>query len=970
MKKIIILFFIGMHSLQSQNFITSEQFASCSLPDQWKSQITTGNFGFSIMKSSLLPQSDPTCSILYNQTDKNDNTAKNFSILSKEFNLFSYNQYNLNFGLRFIKTNANSTLKLFSIIDGTKSLIQNYTSDVLQNGIVLVIQNFTLQANEKNRRIQFLFEYAADGADYNSLILIDNLNLYGPDNDDCSRAVSLQMDQDCLSGNNTGAFFTGPPVKCPGNYAQSLWYKFNSNYTGYVKLNTRAEFNDAVSIFEGSCPSLNDIACLNNDEYGFEGEQSFLQVESGKNYFIRITKQFGYYGRDDANNVCIGIEKMDPAPPKHDHCSNSIVLQVNSNCLSEVNLTADFSAPVPSLNAKSRADVWYRFKPTSTQALEIKSQADFADVLTVYKGNCNQLEEVQCEDLGGTLLLANPVTNSDYFIQVSGYFSTIEGHLCLEVKTKSTIKPVNDDCPTAKAINLNETCQQNSTINSSKSTVKPSCVVYSASDVWYSFIAPAEKNIAITVESGFLYNWAVYSGKCSSLREIACGVTPDPCSDQIVLQGLQAGDVYYLQIIADVNPLRPSEGSLCVKIEELSRYTPITPVKLQLLYECLHGVLGKVNYQVEGGTSPYLYEGPSPNEIYFPGTVVEAFAEDANGCRDFDKLTIDCTPPSKCNSSSLDLEVTTECIFDQIGRQTGEVILRFNGKGGSGAYYFYGTPDGAKLKHGDEYQIVIIDTDSCYLIEEGRINCPPFDCSQSQLSIISNYICVDTLFKAILQIDVKGNLGNFVLSGNRNGDLLEQGQHYETQVIDEAGCVSIASGDVVCKFDSCAYSRPALRVDYTCLLDVNGNQTGRAILNVQASSYAGGIVIQGNKNGDTLNHLDYFSVHMLDAFGCAANQSGEINCIITDENSPATDLISFYPNPANDFLYIKLPDTNDPELKFSIHSASGILLDKFTRNTNSKENLKSISIDNYPSGLLYIKIEGKTFFDIIRFIKI
>ncbi len=971
MKKLVYIFIISVQYLNAQNFITSEQFTACSLPDQWSMKTDEGTFGFSIIKSSLMPTYDATCSIVYTQSSKNDNTSKKFSIRTKEFNLFAYDQYTFSYGLKFTKTNQNSNLKLYSVIDGQSALLQTFTSDVSQNGIVLVTQTQSINTSGTNRKLQFVFEYSADGNDYNSLVLIDNLSLYGPDNDDCTRAVSLQLDKACLSGNNTGAFMTGPAIKCTGTYYQGLWYKYTSDYSGYLKINTLANFNDAVSVFEGTCPSLKDINCFNTDEYGFEGERNFIQVEPGKTYYFRVARQYNYYGRDDVGDLCVSIQKLNPVYPTHDHCVNNIPLQINASCTSELNIAADFSTPVPSLNNKSRADVWYSFKPTSTQPLEIISHADFADVLTVFKGNCNQLEEVICEDLGGKLILSNPVVTNTYFIQVSGYFSTIEGHLCMEVKTKSSTKPTNEDCPTAKAIALNQACQASSTINSIKSNVKPSCVVYSAPDVWYSFVAPAEKNVAISIECGFLYNWAIYSGTCTNLMEFSCGRTPDPCSGYITVNGLIAGKTYYLQILAAVNPLKASEGELCVRIDELSKVTPFEPLNFNLQVECLHGVLGKVSYTASGGKGQYKYEGPGSNDIFYPGTIVEAFIEDESGCREFDKVSIDCTPPTKCKTSTLDLEVSSECIVDNIGRQTGEVILHINGKGGSGAYFIYGTQDGSKLKHGDDYQIIIIDTDSCYVIEQGRINCPPFDCSQSQLSISTNYVCVDTLLKAVLQVDVKGNLGTFNVTGNKTGDLLDQGQHYQTEVVDEAGCSSISSGDIKCNFDSCAYSRPKLVVSYDCIVDDKGNKTGKAIMIVNAESHAGGIVISGNQNGDTLNNLDKFVVNMIDSFGCSLSLSGDIDCIITNNNNPNHQHeTSFYPNPAQDKLIINIPHNNDSEILFSIFNSEGALFHRMKSNPLSSNNTIQLNIEKFPSGILYVKMEGNQFFDIIRFVKI
>ncbi len=971
MKNFIYIFYFAAQFLYAQNLIITEQFSNCTLPGNWSLNSESGNYNFTIAKSNLMPQSDATCSVIYSQLIRNDKSQKKFSITTNEFSLFSYEAYTLTYGLRFIKTNLNASLKLYTIIDGIKTLHQSYNSDVVQNPFVLVVQSSNISASAFNKKIQFQFEYTSDGDDYNTLILIDNLYLNGPDNDDCTRAVNLKLNANCLSGNNTGAFMSGPKILCSGNYSQALWYFYKSDFTGTLNIRTGATFNDAISIYEGTCPSLTDIQCFNNDEYGFTGERNYIQVANGKTYYFRVARQTGFYGRDDLSDLCIAISKEDPVYPSHDLCANSIPVVVNVPCTKASNIIADFSNPIPSLNNKSRADVWYNFKPTSTQDLIISSNADFADVITIYKGSCSQLEEVKCEDLGGKLVLSSPVIGLNYFIQVSGYFSTIEGHICLEVKTKSQDKPSNEDCLTSKAINLNSGCQSISTINSTKSNIKPSCVVYTAPDVWFSFIAPTEKNVAIHIESGFLYNWAVYSGICTNLQEFDCGKTPDPCSGFITLSGLTPGKVYYLQIISAVNPLKPSEGQLCVKIEELSKAVPFSKLNLDLQLECLHGVLGSINYLVSGGMGQYTYHGPGPSEIFYPGTLIEAFVEDETGCRDFKRITIDCKPPVKCKNSTLDLSINTECLKDSLGRQTGKVILHITGKGGTGAYYYYGTQDGSQLNHEDTYKVILIDSDSCYIIEEGRINCPPFDCNQSNLAVSADYICVDTLLKAILQVDVKGNLGNFTITGNKHGDLLDQGALYQVQVTDEAGCSSMTSGEIACKFDSCAYSRPELQVNYECLLDEKGQINGKAKLLIHAESKAGGIQIKGGNSGDTLNHLDNYLISMIDSFGCELFFSGTIYCnVVKNDQSKLNWKTIYYPNPANDKLTINLPEYFNQDVHLSLFTSTGSLLCKKMSYTLSKSHSLQINLEKITPGIYFIKLEGIDFYDIIRFVKI
>lgn len=968
MKKIIFFVFVSIQFISAQNQIAYEQFSACSLPTNWNLLIEKGTSGFSIVKSNLFPSSDATCSIVYNQTSSTNGGDKKFSITTKEFDLYAYDQYVLNFGLRFVNTNTNNKLTVYAVIDGNQQVVQTYTKDIIQNGLVVVNQSVSFNSTNSSKKAKFIFEYQTSGIDFNSLVIIDNLSLAGPDNDDCARAVSIELDKNCLSGNSTGAFITGPTAQCTGNFTQGLWYKYQSTFSGKLKIETKASYNDAVSVFEGSCMNLKDLKCFNKDEYGFEGETNYLDVEAGKSYFIRVAKQIGYYGREDIGDLCVGIKKQDPVYPPHDLCDSKKLITINSNCISETNIAAGFDNPVPSLNDKSRADVWYNFRTSSTKDLEIISHADFADVLTVFKGTCTQLVEVKCEDLGGKLLLESPTINTDYFIQVSGYFSSIEGHLCMEVKDHSTIKPTNEDCITSKAILLNTACQTSTTINSLKSTIKPSCVVYNAPDVWYSFVAPVEKSISLDIQAGFLFHYGIYSGNCTNLTEIACGKTPDPCAGPIVINGLEAGKTYYLQILAAVNPLKAIEGDICVRIDELSKATPFIPIDLNLQIDCLHGVLGQVSYTVSGGKGNHTYTGPGANEILYPGTQIEAFVEDESGCRDFVKTSVDCQAPARCKNSTLDLEIVSECLIDQIGRQTGEVILHINGKGGSGAYYLYGTPNGSKLSHGDTYQIIIIDSDSCYVIEEGRINCPPFDCSQSKLSITADYTCVDTLLKAILTISASGNLGTLSLTGNRTGDQLSQGEKYSVQAEDEAGCSVKVEGEIKCNFDSCAYARPNLLVNYECVVDSNGNRSGHAILHVNSTSYAGGIKILGNRDGDTLRHLDSYSVQMVDSFGCSITKSGEIDCLPVSTNGVDNfNGLLLVPNPANDRVTIYFKRQLPKDINYLLFDSNGNLLGKGS--LNSSQNF-DLNIKDFPSGVIYIKLLGNSFFDIIRFIKI
>jgi len=54
------------------------------------------------------------------------------------------------------------------------------------------------------------------------------------------------------------------------------------------------------------------------------------------------------------------------------------------------NTNAILNGGTPTLNEKSRADIWYSFTATTNSSLEILSNADFSDVMAVCPFRCHK----------------------------------------------------------------------------------------------------------------------------------------------------------------------------------------------------------------------------------------------------------------------------------------------------------------------------------------------------------------------------------------------------------------------------------------------------------------------------------------------------------------------------------------------------------------------------------------------------
>ncbi|MBK9272351.1 MAG: T9SS type A sorting domain-containing protein [Saprospiraceae bacterium] len=967
-----ILYFIACIlslTLNAQLPIYFNTLDECKLSPGWNFTTLNGNYGFNVNKDQVSVFPDGSCLISYEQKNRSDITRRRFQLRSQSFAIGGYDRYYLVFNMQYLRP-FNSTFNLYMNYGTTNILVRSFSTEVRD----LTTQSVSVSIPISATSVYFYFDYDFNGNDGGTKIILDDF-IFSPDNGDCTRALPITKSDICLIGHISGSLSFSPSQNiCAGDYSGSSWYRFISDFTGLARVNCSAKYNNSLTIFEGSCNNLLPVICTNKDEIGFKGEFIEFQVKSGINYFIRSSRKINDFGLETGSH-CISIEQIPTTttpPPSHDLCDQRTKVQVNGPCVQGFNRHALTGSKLPSLNQRSRADVWYEFTAISSKPHEIIPHANFADVITIFEGNCSNLMEVVAADLGHKLTF-NPVSGKNYIVQITGYFASIEGDLCLSVVEQQDNSTPNEICQTATPLVLNSSCVSSIFTTNQLSVKKPSCVVYHAPDVWFSFVAPQERQVAIRISAGFLYHFAVYSGTCTNLTERICGLTPDPCSGYITMDNLTAGQTYFLQIMSAINILPATNGQLCVRIDELSKTTPFEPVQLNLTLDCLHGVLGQVSYTIEGGISPIEYNGPDQSELYLPGEIIEAFAEDANGCRSFAKLESNCIPPIKCNNSNLTTDIQVECLVDQIGRQTGEVILHVSGKGGSGVYYLYGTQDGARLKHGDDYKVIVIDQDSCFVIEEGRIYCPPFDCAQSALKVDVQYDCVDTLLKAILRVEVSGQLGQIVLNGNNSGDLLDQGENFKTTVIDEAGCEREINGIIQCDFDSCAYSRLKLEVDYICISSAPGQNTGRAVLVVNGSSKAGSVIYIGNQPGDTLMDKESYHVTLQDPFGCRLEAEGVINCTVSSYDDYHTDLLQVHPNPTNGIVEVILPGAEKirkNEWSISVTDLSGKLwLSQYLKG-NDKSKQLILDLSNLPSGLYSIRAASDGIFQWTKILKL
>jgi len=966
MKKfIIIIAWATICIVSSAGQSVLENFNTCAIPSSWESKKLIGNYQFKISQhDEAIIQKGKDCGINYIQEDRDDNSRRKFAIYTSDY------IFDKGMGLSMLMKFKKATSSVFTINMVSAQgnvLLKVFTTDVKEMSVFSI----TLPILRDGTPFKIVFDYESTSNDYGAILIMDDIMIERT-NLSCDNAIELKVDQPCQLGSDYFSSSTALNSTCGLSVNRPVYYKFTPDFTGTVHVIDNASYNSTIEIWEGSsCQSLQKKNCQNLDEFGFTGEKLEIEVEAGKTYFIVLSVALNTFGFASGTH-CLKISKgaLPQSKPANDKCESRIWIDINDPCSKTNNVNADWNGPAPSYNLRSRSDVWFSIKPSSTKPLQITSRSDYAAVISVFTGNCNTMTEIGVEDLEGQYLLKNPKIGQEYIIQISGYFSTIEGAQCVQVNELDPSQTSNDDCVSSLPLSLNAPCASYTLVNASNSTVKSSCTVYQGPDVWFKFVAGSDRAILLDLEADIMVQYAVFGGACNAMVELQCGSNIDPCEGPILIDQLTSGLTYFLQIMPDNSLVKNSGGNFCISIKEPSATTPYSALSLELIPDCIYGVLAKVKHISKGGSGMHHYYGPTEDEIFFPGQKIEAFVEDAKSCRAFSQLTVDCGSLSaKCKNSNLDIQLTTECIKDSIGRQTGNVILHISGFGGSGAYYLYGTPDGTQLKHGENYKIIIIDSDSCYVVEEGKVNCPPFDCSQSNLKVEVSVECIDTLFQARLTPQVSGDLGGFTVQQTPMNIYLDQGTAYVIDVKDAAGCVSQIKGVIDCDFDSCAYARPQLIVDYDCLKDLAGNNSGLARLNVHAESKVGGIYYIGNQPGDTLKNHDQYSIQMVDSFGCGELRSGTIQCDVLAEEDPSIKSNQFIckPNPVHATLVIECSNPDFSKIQFKMITSDGRKFEVNARQLNS--DLFWIDVSHLVPGLYYLECSNKEYIEFKAVIK-
>lgn len=219
------------------------------------------------------------------------------------------------------------------------------------------------------------------------------------------------------------------------------------------------------------------------------------------------------------------------AQPVNNDCTNATLITVGVTCQTVYN-------NVDATNVGNSGDIgcgdintgiWFRFIATkSLQRIYLSNYTPVFDAtIRVYSGTCGgTLTSLLCINTGGNGInetgdITGLTPGTTYYIRVTSVTNANRGNFCLQVFDPT---PPNDDCVNAIPLTINDLCTNGSINSATANAPNGGGTCGNASrTVWYSFVATSTTHqIYLKNEGGFNVAYAVYSGGCGTLNQIAC----------------------------------------------------------------------------------------------------------------------------------------------------------------------------------------------------------------------------------------------------------------------------------------------------------------------------------------------------------------------------------------------------------------------------------------------------------------
>ncbi|MBI2259182.1 MAG: hypothetical protein HYU67_09835, partial [Flavobacteriia bacterium] len=391
-----------------------------------------------------------------------------------------------------------------------------------------------------------------------------------PTNDECANAINVLIspNNSCtseVSGTVESATTSLEANTCTGTSDDDVWYSFTASST-----ELKVGINDVVgsttdmmvAVYSGTCASLTELSC---QEYFGDGTSVVSGLSFGQSYKIRIYTWSATSGEDTDFDVCVSVV---PTPPVNDNCANATNLNVNADlsCTSITSGTiesATASIETNTCTGSADDDIWYSFVANAAQnSVGIDNVVGTTTdmIVAVYSGSCASLTLLSCEEYFGTgsSSISGLTNGQTYLVRIYSNTATTGQITSFDVCVGTPPPPpANDDCLNSIPLTVNTSCTYSDYTNlfatSSAGIPAPGCANYQGSDVWFSFVVPANGDVIVNMnDNGGMSDagMAWYTGTCASLTLSECDDDDSENGNmsKISQTGLTPGETIFVRI--------------------------------------------------------------------------------------------------------------------------------------------------------------------------------------------------------------------------------------------------------------------------------------------------------------------------------------------------------------------------------------------------------------------------------------
>lgn len=728
----------------------------------------------------------------------------------------------------------------------------------------------------------------------------------------CVTAYELEFDN-CYSSSNTLHSFNGNLGSCvqgPTDQIGVYWFKFTAPASGNVSISSNADFNDVLSLYDGTCAGLNELFCSNRDEFGFNGEMIRASLVAGQEYFLRINgvkEEFGLTEGEFCMEISEGFLNLPTAT--NETCATATQLVPDSEvCYDFYNFTADINI-IPVENLRSRASLWYSFVAPASGNVHLKSNSSYADVITVFSGDCVNLVQEGIELQGFDMTVKGLNAGQMYFVQVTGFFSAMEGQSCLLVTSLPNV-PSNDQCANAVTLALGANCVPGTLMSAESDTHISSCMPYSGAAVWYKFTAPSGGTVALDVINRYPFNITVYEGQCGSFTEKSCITDWANCDGYALIGGLDGGQEYHLRFSAsddfDVNG-----GNFCLRLFDEAIAPPAGELVVDAFINCFASGKGELDLSIAGGVLPYTVYGNQNGDIIPFSDPYALTVLDGVGC------AISISGISECRDYSLQCPNISDLSLVDYDEDFASFTWSSNGTADQYRFQYREIGTDNWTDHITTIPFVIL----------GGLN----SCTDYEARLIAECSDLQSGYEALIDFSTNGCDDCAVPGGLFSFNL--------------TGISGILTWDII-------PNASLYELEYR----VQGNQNWQSY----DSAYPM-IILFGLPNCTTIEwRLKVACNNSMASILSPVQQFTTLNCKDGEtpimSGSQASDRLIVYPNPVKDFMVIGTPKITDGDVLIKIYDVTGRLMESSNGSIQQHQISMQLDADKYETGLYKLEL--------------